>query len=212
MQREATLGKGTVANELRIWGISCQEPPPLRTTLSVSGEINQLEGTGWLPQNSNGGPLWGLGVFHWQTGFESQQSIKMGQWRHRGGTQRLSVSCGWLSGAKCYAHSWIVPREWQPCLPLPVKALQREWDMISVSHHTGEICQNLAESSQNWASPQNIASPCPWAAHLFPLLGIHPALLWKSSLIHSCLHSGSQVSKNVFLRATHRIIGQAHQI
>lgn len=61
MQQEAKLGKGRVANELRIWGISCQDPIPPRTTLSVSGEINQLDGAGWLPQYSNGGPLGGLG-------------------------------------------------------------------------------------------------------------------------------------------------------
>lgn len=57
MQREAKLGKDTVANELRIWGDILPRPPSPRTTLGVSGEINQLDGTGWLPQNSNRGPL-----------------------------------------------------------------------------------------------------------------------------------------------------------
>ena len=57
MQWEAKLGKGTVANELRIWGDILPDPLPPRTTLSVSGEINQSDRTGGLPQDSNGGPL-----------------------------------------------------------------------------------------------------------------------------------------------------------
>lgn len=57
MQRETKLGKDTVANELRIWGDILPRPPSPRTALGVSGGINQLDGTGWLPQNSNRGPV-----------------------------------------------------------------------------------------------------------------------------------------------------------
>lgn len=149
MQREAKLGKGTVANELRIWGDILPRPHSSRTTLSVSGEINQMDGTGWLPQNSSGGPLWGLGVFHLQTGFESQQSIKTGQWRHRGGTQSFLISCGWLSSAKCYAHPGLHPGNYSPASQFVWRPRSRERDMIPMSHHTGEICENLVERSQN---------------------------------------------------------------
>lgn len=121
-------------------GYPANTPLPPRTTLGISGEINQLEGTGWLPQNSNGGPLWGLGVFHLQIRFEFQQSIETGQWRHRGGTQCLLISCGWLSCAKGYAHSWTLPRKLQPCLPLRVKALQQGmWHDFNVLQHWGNL-------------------------------------------------------------------------
>lgn len=173
--------------------ISCQDPIPLRTTLRVSGEINQLDGAGWLPQNSSGGPLWGLGVFHLQTGFESQQSIKTGQWRHRGGTQSFLISCGWLSGAKCNAHSWTVPREFEPCLQLGVKApKQGTWHDSNVPPHWGNLWEPGRKFTK-FINPLNIPCPCSWAAHgspccLLPFLDAHSTLLWKSSFMYLCLH------------------------
>lgn len=105
-------------------------------------------------------PCEGWEVFHLQTGFGPQKSIKMGQWRQRGGTQSLLVSCEWLSGANCYAYFFTVPGNYSSAFHFVWRPWSRERDMISMSHHRGEICKHLVESSQKSSSLQNMPCSC----------------------------------------------------
>lgn len=144
--QEAKLGKGKVANELRIWGeILPRSPSPGPPLMYPEKSINWA-GLDGSHRRAMGEPLWRLGVFHLQTGYGPHQSIKMGQWRLGVDAQCLSIACGWLDSAKCYAHSWMVPRKSRPCLLLCVKALKQEmWRDFNVSLNQGneQLCRVL---------------------------------------------------------------------
>ena len=84
----------------------------------------------------------------------------------------------------------LCPRNYSPASHFVWRPWSRRRDMISMSHHTGEIPKNLVEGPQNSAGPQTTPCPCTWAAQislccLLPLLGILSSLLWMSSLIYA---------------------------
>lgn len=113
----------------------------------------------------------------------------------QGSTQHLLVTQRWVTQwCQCYAHSWTMPRELQPCLPLRVKALEQE-----IGHDfndTGEICKNLADSSQNSSSSEYIPCPCPWAAHTSQHRLFSPwiSIVFSESLVW-CMHASTLAVK-----------------